>query len=218
MIQKFIDKIKSLMKAKEPFDPSKFEDPIAKKTKWTPAKVGGSNFCTHNLVQTQPYKIEVKPSIGAKFFYTIFSLIGVIVITVFLVSSLKSGKFNLEFIFPVLIGLIFFLIGGCMFYFGTRPIIFDKMSGYFWKGNQNPKEIIDKSTIKHYCKISDIHSLQIISEYCSSGKSSFYSYELNLVLNDAKRLNVIDHGNLKKLREDSKILSQFLGIPIWDGV
>ncbi|MCK4917077.1 MAG: hypothetical protein KAS51_02540 [Candidatus Omnitrophica bacterium] len=206
------------MKTKEPFAPSKFGDPIARQTKWSTIKYGGTHFRTHSIIQSAPYKVEFKASFKAKFLYTFFSLIGFTVMIIFLFYSFENKKFNPEFILHIIISPVLLLVGICVFYFGTRPIIFDKMSGYFWKGNQNPKEIIDKSTIKHYCKISDIHSLQIISEYCSSGKSSFYSYELNLVLNDAKRLNVIDHGNLKKLREDSKILSQFLGIPIWDGV
>jgi len=37
-----------------------------------------------------------------------------------------------------------------------------------------------------------------------------------LVLNDASRINVIDHGNIKKLREDGQKLAEFLGKPLWD--
>ncbi|MCK5492810.1 MAG: hypothetical protein KAJ14_06850 [Candidatus Omnitrophica bacterium] len=217
MLEKFINKIKSLAKTPSTIDPSKFKDPIADRTKWTPAKIGGTTFCTHKIIQTNPYSIEFKSSFGAKIFYLLFTLIGLGLIVGFTFSSFHKG-INPESIFPIFIGLIFFLIGGCLFYFGNRPIIFNKMSGHFWKGDQDPKQIIDKSKIKHYCKLSDIHALQIISEYCRGNKSSFYSYELNLVLTSAKRLNIIDHGNLKKLREDAKIISLFLGKPVWDGV
>ncbi len=52
----------------------------------------------------------------------------------------------------------------------------------------------------------------------SGNKSSYYSYELNLVLNDGSRINVVDHGNLKRLRSDTQTLSQFLGKPVWDAI
>ena len=204
-------------KSKKSVNLSEFKDPIAEKTKWKPAKSGGTNFRTHKLFSPTPYRAEFKPSIGAKIIYIFLCLIGLTTIIGFLFTSFKGGKFDPEFIFPIIIGLIFIIIGGGLFYSGSKPIVFDKMSGYFWKGNQDPKQIMDKSKIKHYCKLSDIHALQIISENCRGDKSSFYSYELNLVLINAKRINIIDHGNLKKLREDAEILSQFLGKPVWDG-
>ncbi len=60
-----------------------------------------------------------------------------------------------------------------------------------------------------------MHALQLISEYVS-GKSSYYSYELNLVLDDGSRINVVDHGNLAAIREDAGKLALFLAKPLWD--
>jgi hypothetical protein len=37
-----------------------------------------------------------------------------------------------------------------------------------------------------------------------------------LVLNDGSRINVIDHGNLKRIREDAAALAEFLGKPLWE--
>ncbi|MBT4819108.1 MAG: hypothetical protein HON70_25600 [Lentisphaerae bacterium] len=85
-----------------------------------------------------------------------------------------------------------------------------------------------KGTGRNWAKLEDIHALQIISEYCriksadTSGSTSrtttraFFSHELNLVLEDAKRINVIDHGNLTKLRKDAQALAEFLEKPLWD--
>ena len=56
-----------------------------------------------------------------------------------------------------------------------------------------------------------------ISEYCG-GKSSYYSYELNLVLSDGTRLNIVDHGDLRRVRRDGATLARFLGVPLWDPV
>jgi hypothetical protein len=66
--------------------------------------------------------------------------------------------------------------------------------------------------------LEDIHAIQLLSEYVRRSKSSYYSYELNLVLNDGKRLIVVDHGNLTRLQEDAKKLLEFLGKPVWDEI
>ncbi len=50
----------------------------------------------------------------------------------------------------------------------------------------------------------------------TGNKSSYYSYELNLVLDDGSRINVVDHGNLDRLRGDAQTLSRFLDKPVWD--
>lgn len=216
MIKKLINNIKNFKKTKTPLNPSKFGDPIAEQTKWGPAKAGGSNSCTHKLIQTNPYTFEFKASLKAKLAYTLFIFLGLIISSYSLFAISKNGL-TAEYIIYVLISLTFPIIGCRMLYFGTRPIVFDKISDNFWKGNQNPKQIINKTSIEQYCKISDIHSLQIISEFISGKHTAFYSYELNLVLNDAKRINIIDHGNLKKIRQDAETLSEFLGKPVWDG-
>ncbi len=64
--------------------------------------------------------------------------------------------------------------------------------------------------------LSSIHALQLLSEFVSGSKNSYHSYELNLVLNDGSRINVVDHGNLERLRADASTLSQFLDKPVWD--
>ena len=58
--------------------------------------------------------------------------------------------------------------------------------------------------------------MQLVSEYCRGNKSSFYSYELNLVLANGRRINVVDHGNIESLQKDARTLAAFLDIPVWD--
>ncbi|VAX28095.1 hypothetical protein MNBD_IGNAVI01-2953 [hydrothermal vent metagenome] len=201
-----------------PFDPSQLNDPVAAKTKWTPAKGGGANFKTHNLVQVNMNRMKFSSSLGAKIFYSLFLLMGLGLAVVFLYQQLAKNNsgFTFDLLFPSLFGLFFAVVGGLLLYFGTKPIVFEKSSGYFWKGRKNPETVYNMSEVKDYVKLKDIYALQIISEYIKSSKSSYYSYELNLVLNDASRINVIDHGNLKKIRKDTLKLSQFLRKPVWD--
>ena len=41
------------------------------------------------------------------------------------------------------------------------------------------------------------------------------SFELNLVLENLKRVHVIDHNNLQGLLDDAEILCAYLNAPLW---
>ncbi len=56
----------------------------------------------------------------------------------------------------------------------------------------------------------------MISERISGDKSTYYSYEINLVLKDGSRINAVDHGKKSKVQEDAKTLAEFLDKPLWD--
>ncbi|NTV13257.1 MAG: hypothetical protein HGA96_04915 [Desulfobulbaceae bacterium] len=222
MLNSLLQKIQELVGRRvSVFDPASLNDPVALQTAWTPAKGGGANFCTHRLVSVDHSRLEFKATAGAVVFYLIFLLAGLGMMYFFLSAAFRTGgALGLTFaaLMPLLIGLIFALVGGVMLYFGTAPIVFDTRQGCFWKGRKSPENTFDKGSLKVYSRLDEIHALQIISEYCSGNKSSYYSYELNLVLKDGQRLNVVDHGNLARLREDAGKLAQFLGRPLWDGL
>ncbi len=220
MFKKLVQKIKNLAGSSTAVDPSQFADPVAERTEWTPAKRGGASFCTRKLVVIGPHRIEFRASAGAKIFYMLFFFIGIGVVVGVSIAQILKGvfAFHADTIVPLLVGVVFTIVGGCMFYFGTNPVVFDKLSSYFWKGRQDPKETFDEISQKSSTGLGQIHALQLISEYCRGDKSSYYSYELNLVLEDSRRINVVDHGNLKKIREDAAKLSEFLEKPLWDAV
>ena len=189
-------------------------------TQWTPLKGGGASFMTHKLIEVNSYRVEFRASLGAKLFYLVFLLVGIGVTVATAKPLFSSGgfSFNIDTILPLLIGLVFAIVGGSLLYFGTAPIVFDKQSGFFWKGRKAPRLVFKRETIKYFAELHELHSLQLVSEYCSGKKSSYYSYELNLILKNGKRINVVDHGNLEKLREDSSTLSSFLDKPVWDAI
>ncbi|MDD5644044.1 MAG: hypothetical protein PHO00_01175 [bacterium] len=220
MLKKIVDTLRSQFRIQNPVNPLQFNDPLAEKTEWAPLKKGGTNFCTHRLVEVEPFRYEFRASVGAKLFYALFFLIGTGVFIGFIAGFIIKKQFCLgaETILPVFIGLVFAAVGAIMLYFGTAPIVFDKQIGYFWKGRKDPLKFFDSESPKWFASIKDIHSFQLISEYCRGDKNSYYSYELNLVLEDGSRRNVIDHGNLKRIREDAAKLSAFLGKPVWEAV
>ena len=220
MLKKIKAILKSVSKSRPVFDPSKFNDSLAMKTEWSPLKGGGSNFRTHKLVQVDYTRVEFKSTLGAKMFSFVFMAFGVGIPSVIGYNIVQeSGDFfQSDVLFVDLFGLIFFGVGSFMFYWFAKPVIFDRTKGMYWKGWKAPQRYLAQNIVKESSRIGNIHAIQIIPEYIRSDKSSYYSYELNLVLKDGSRMNVIDHGNALKIQEDAKILSEFLGVPVWDAI
>ena len=57
--------------------------------------------------------------------------------------------------------------------------------------------------------------MQITPEEISAGESDFTAYELNLVLDDGRRVNVLDHGSLEELHVDTVQIAAYLRVPLW---
>ncbi|HUF08756.1 MAG TPA: hypothetical protein VMO47_05505 [Rhodothermales bacterium] len=192
--------------------------PIAASTvdiDWSPLRGGGANFRTHRLVPVDLETTVFKPTVGALVFYFAFMLFGVIPSAIGFWQLVSEGfHWQKEILIPFGFGAVFGTIGFALFAFGSRPIVFDKNRGYYWKGRKDPDAVWSKEELKHFAELKDVHGLQIVSEWVKSDKSSYASYELNLVLKDGSRMNVVDHGNETKLREDAEVLAGFLGVPL----
>ncbi len=194
------------------FDASIFQDPIAMKTSWLPLAGGGSNFKSAGLHQVNEQRMEFRASTAMKIFAGVFVVFGLVLATLF-ISKQPDSK---EVYIPIAMGLLFAAVGAGMFYSGCTPTVFDLGHGYFCRSRKKPELMMDKSKLKRYAELKRVHALQIIAELCKSDKKSYYSYELNLVLDDGSRVNVVDHGNQNALRTDAQTLSQFLNKPLWD--
>jgi hypothetical protein len=195
-------------------------DPLAMETEWTPAVAGGASFGTHKLFKTGPERMEFRATGGLRLFSLAFILIGAGVMIGVPAAGILSGgpAFSMGIILPAVLGLVFLCLGVYLLHQGSTPIVFDRRLGFFWKGREAPNEVANWRNIKCCAKMDNIHALQLIFEYCRGNKSSHYSYELNLVLKDARRINVVDHGNRNRLKEDAAALSVFLGKPVWDAI
>ena len=199
-------------------DPGRFNDPVAKQTEWGPLKRGGANFRTHKLVQADANRLEFQPTVMTRVFSLIFVLVGLFVLVPF---AFDFEKFSSDFsenpiILTVFIIPIVFPIVGLVFYFTMgKKRVFDRSYNLYYKGKV-PIGPMDPSQIKDAVQLGEIHALQIIPERVTSKNGSYRSYELNLILKDGRRINVVDHGNRNKLLEDANTLAQFLGVPVWD--
>ncbi len=196
---------------------SKIGDPFAQQTAWIPLKPGGTNILTHKLYMANPNRLEFKASFGAKLFYLSFlvSGLGVLIGLPYFTQSSKGFAFDSNTFIPLLVAFVLIAVGCCLYYFQTIPIVFDKQSGFFWKGRKEPVGIIYTNNFCQFTKLNTIHAIQLISEYIKSDKKAYYSYELNIVLKDGKRINILDHGKKNEIEENAKKLSNYLGKPVW---
>lgn len=215
------DKIKAKMKelkknlaaGKYTIDTQQFNDPIAEKIEWGPAKSGGTNFKTNSLIKVSSSVYRYQLSIGGKLFIGVFGLIGFIVFIValsLLISSNPTGYFLLLF------SLVFMAAAYFMYRSMGTPIVLDRTMGVIWKGKKPPKFTGDQSASSEVIYTNDVHAIQVISEWIRSDKNSYSSYEINLVLKDATRFNLVDHGNKQQILSDAQDLSEFFGKPVWD--
>ena len=207
----------SLKEAFQPYqapstlEPAAFGDPVALKTQWGPLRSGGSNFRTSGLVERSPERLEFRPSIQMSLFAGVFILLPLLFAVVFYFVPPDSGPFPRYAFIPA--GM-FSLIGVVLLVASRRPIVFDQVSGFFYRQWKPPRHF-EPETMRNAALLRDIHALQIVQEHVR-GKSSFLSYELNLVLRNGDRLNVLDHGALEALRGDAARLGRWLGRPVWD--
>lgn len=216
MLKELISKLQNMSRV-VPVNLERFNDPLATTIAWTPAKGGGTNFKTHKLIETSNNRLEFKASIGGMLFYMLFALIGFGVTVAAVYQEYESNfSLNSEHLIMLLVGVIFLSVGLSLLYFGTKPIVFDNFLGLYWKGRKAPNRDIEYTNPELFTKLCDIHALQIIAEYVRSNKNSYYSYELNLVMDNGNRQNVIDHGNISSIRADASKLAQFLNVPVWD--
>lgn len=186
------------------------DDPVAQKVSWEPAVAGGSNFKSQK-VEFAADRITVKKTLGMTLFSFAFLLPGLGVLLIGVPYNFFNGEVGTGF-FLLLWSVIFSGVGFGMLIM-SKPFTFDRLRGVFFRGKRYGANPTGKK--KSQGLLSEIHAIQLISERVHSSKNNYTSYELNLVLKDASRVNVLDHGKGKDVETDARRIAQFLNVPIW---
>ena len=202
---------------REAFDPSTLGDPVALKTEWTPLKTVSTNVRTRQLVKAGPDRLEFRASrvVTLLALFLLFSgFMPLVLVTGF---SANGGRFTSTTLLLLLACLIYPAVGALVFYLCRVPIVFDKGRGYFWKGRKAPDEVYEPESLKSAARLTDVHALQLVSYYGHGERGGRYRlYQLNLVLNDGRRVPVVCHVSHPGIRDEASTVSQFLGKPVWD--
>ena len=209
MFERLITAISQLQRNIEWFDPASLNDPVALTTAWHPAKRGGTNFRTHQLVQQGSQRLSFRPTLTSWLIASAFIGSGPLMAVLFYFRHpFPLGNIPPTMLLILAMCSVFSLIG---VYYSARylgTVTFDRASrAYTGRGERTG--------------FDRIHAIQLLSEYCggetgSLQSRSFSSYELNLVLENGDRINVTDHGDVVRLRDDAEKLAGFLGRPVWD--
>ena len=142
--------------------------------------------------------IEFRPTSVVYLFLILFAVFGLI----FYLLAFSMGSMDIG----VLISLSFLGFGvWSLWRLVKQKSVFNGSSRVFYKNEKS-------------FGFDDICAIQLLREYVSGNKSSYYSYELNLVCMNGERINIIDHGALRAIREDASILADYLSIPVWDAI
>ena len=204
MVRDFLSKFTAT--PRECFDLRTLEDPIALKTLWNPLVSGGWNFCTHRISSNNGIR-QMHVSVIAHLFC--FFCIGLgLSISRFISWSLSDPSVvtsgNIPLWLVPFLPLTFSLFGaGTLWWLYRKNVLFDKKQGaYTFRGKSFP--------------LHEVHAIQLIRECCTGTNMSYLSFEMNLVLKTGERFNVTDHAYLGAIRVDSKRLSEYLDIPVWD--
>jgi hypothetical protein len=211
--------------------PEGVQDPIAGRISWQPLSKANSNMRTHRLVELGPDILAFKATGGAIGFVLAFIVIAPLIAMVVLVGAVASGEGN-AIVVTLCLGAAaaFATFGTVMLRFATRPRVFDGQAGWYVRSRISPRLLSRRDkTYTHGVPFDQIYALQIICEFTKyrqrhgtihlAGKveRGYWSYELNLVLKNRKRINVVDHGDLGALLKDAEALASLLGVPIWQG-
>jgi len=192
-----------------------FNNKIAIKTNWAPIKGNDFSVVEQELNEISKTRIEflaTKSIKSMEFMIIGASLISLILAIIITLSDIKDSP---AFIFWGF-GVFALVFGLFMLKAKLTPRVFDLEQKHYYKGSKY-------ELAKEKCDIIDIVAIQVLSEFISADnlisesnikRKDSYKYEINLILKDAQRINLVESSNLQKIREDAKKLSEFLNIPL----
>lgn len=199
-------------------------DEIIKKTSFIPLKRWWTNIKSHDLIidNNWNYLFQVKWFFPI-LFLIMFSIPIIATTIIFSIDIIIKKTLNWDMIWDflgqIISSLIFLAPAGILFYFLYRSYIFDFQNGYFYDTRLTKKlfEFLHQEKYKDkIIPISEIHGLQIISEWVHGKNTSYTSYELNMILKDSRRVNIIDHGNIEEIRKNADELASKLWVKVYD--
>ena len=168
------------------------------KTATSPTQNRNASFSAAKLTRKNSHIMTINISNRCLILLTCLWLASIAAAVSLTINLLQSQALGTVLI-PLSASLIFFIFGAFSLYKLSSPIVFNRMHGCFWQGFGGHK---------HAEPLSRVHCLQVLSYVNHS------SGELNLVLTDGSRINLIDHASLDVINIDAQQLAAFLEVPV----
>ena len=161
-----------------------------------------ANYCSERLV-VRGNIIEVRATKLHLFLMSLFMLFSLII------ASMPCIM-DESIVWPaVFFGGVFYVVG-CGFFIAElrkpHPLLNLTLRQFYPNGMKSPNQAVPLNSFSH---------LEIAGRIVHNPKGQNYPcYSLNAVLDDDKRHTILNHGNLKKLREDARLLADILNLQI----
>jgi hypothetical protein len=217
--------------------PIEVDDPVAHRAQWCPIESGGANFITHRLREVSSDELAFRPvgwGLAIPWIFIISGSVAGIMLVVVNIGMFRDDRFSFRdgltesliyLVAPLLLIVLpptFCIAGTWLLRRTTRPRRFDRSTDWYWT-SRTPIRLAttdrERLDLDQGVPFAQIHALQLLKQYVSamgSDSEPYYTYDLNLVLSDGRRLKVVGHGSERKLRHDAETLSEFLDVPLWD--
>lgn len=131
-------------------------------------------------------------------------------------SAISEGIVMNPMLVNIFIGTFIIALLLPLFVFLYRTYI-KKQIVYFYNDS---KKVVLKNLLGHREEIylNDVHALQILKKRVRKWKnSSYYCYELNLVLKNKERRNILNNSQYTWILEQANKIQSYISIPLWDG-
>ena len=202
-------------------------DPVAELTDWSPMSSGGSNFQMLEIFEVSGERIEFRRTRRMIRFYRVFMGAGLVMLGLAVFATTRSRYLSAgEMLYVTtafaLVGLLVGGTGVVMKRVAGRPSVLDRRLGWYWMG-PTPRDAADVERRKDAVLIKDVHAVQYLEKWFerfdspAAGSTSHFSYEINLVMHDGSRVNVVNHGGQScSLLPAASRTARFLDVPLWD--
>lgn len=181
-----------------------------------------TNFTTRVLHQVGERRYAFKPRLTFLLLCGTGLAIGGVACIGSLMETSVPGK-AINAILPLstaalIVGVVFasFAVIGVLA--GLQPIVFDAGKGWFRCTWRSPEKTNPSLTSETAVRLTRVRAIQLLSKRVenSDDKTFYHCHEIVLALNVGRRIHVMAHGGLARIREDAQTLSRFLNKPLWE--
>lgn len=183
---------------------------------WSRCSSQNSSFKSEQLTQRQEGLIEVTTTLSNSIFHLTFVIAGLLALLIAAgFGILVPGAGKIGALIPGIVGGVFIWVGGSAPW-PKRLGAFDPNQGTFWLAREDKTAAPER-------EFTEIHGVQLLTDLrrpsrvrtMGSRGRGFTGYELNLILKDGGRLNVLAHGDKPGIILEAKGLARALSVPIW---
>jgi len=198
--------------ARQAFELSRSGDAVASRAGWTAITSG--SYPTHRLLRVNVSRMEFRASMAARLLFLLCLATGLVALVA---SALSTAMVEFRLVGSVA-GLVLIVVAVTLFHYATAPVVLDKLLGQARRGRKSSLPILRGIAVPQSAALADVYAIQLLGKSRDGRSRDFNSYEINLVLESGERLNVFEHRSESTIRADARLLSVFLGKPVWDGI